>query len=238
LVLQFRLGHWYPFHAIANLEKGTWTVDPTYQSWTYANNLGLSIIEYAEFEVGDQTVERITGEFIQTFLSTYSDVNMLYGYATDGAGRGTLADLATNSHGFDKNRPWPTQNGNYFTVLPFFFFRNRLKEIFPLLSCTEGTVRVNVKLRSFQEMVRSSRGFRESCDETPLNQTATFIDNNQELQTLHSGDIEERTYRIRLKIVADNDVSVGAVNLGGNPIEWTDSGWNNTIPLYVDIIPT
>jgi hypothetical protein len=186
LVLQFRLGHWYPFNTIANLQKGTWTVDPTYQSWTYANNLGLSVIEYAEFVAGDQTLERITGEFIQTFLSTYSDVNMLYGYAIDGAGRGTIADLATNSHAFNKNRPWPTENGTYFTVLPFFFFRNRLKEVFPLLSCTEGTVRVNVKLRSFTDMVRSTRGFRESCDETPLNQTATFIDNNQDLHRVQT----------------------------------------------------
>lgn len=177
VAIQIRLGHWYPYDAIAKLQKGEWTVDTdNYTPWTYANNLGLSIIEYAEFVAGDQTLERITGEFIQTFLSLYSNANMIYGYATDGAGRGTLADLATDTHGYNVNRPWPTQNGQYLTVLPFFFMRARLKEAFPLHSCTEGTVRVNIKLRSFEEMVRISTGTRSYCTDTPLNDTAIFKD--------------------------------------------------------------
>ena len=37
------------------------------QYWTYMNSLGTSIVEYAEFIVNDQTIERISGEFIKHF---------------------------------------------------------------------------------------------------------------------------------------------------------------------------
>jgi hypothetical protein len=189
LVLQIRLGHWYPFSVIDKLASGEWSVSDVSNAWTYANGLGISLIEYAEFEVGDQTIERITGEFIQTFSSLFAFQNMLFGFVVDGAGLGSARDIATNTHAFSPNRPWPTQNGTYYCFLPFFFTRTRLKESFPLLSCTEGSVRIHVKLRPFAQMVRSCSGIRQTCTETPLGQETTFIDASQNVYTATSASI-------------------------------------------------
>lgn len=46
--------------------------------------------------------------------------------------------------------------------------------MFPLLSCNENTVRIDVKLRPFNQVVRNYAGYRTNCDETPLNKTVPF----------------------------------------------------------------
>jgi hypothetical protein len=52
--------------------------------------------------------------------------------------------------------------------------RTRLKEVFPLLSCNENSVRVDVKLRPFEQVVRNYIGYRANCNDTPLNKTVNF----------------------------------------------------------------
>ena len=175
VAVQFRLGHWYPQQAILNLLSGKWTVDTdAYTPWTYMNGLGAAIIDWAEFVIGDQTVERITGEFIKTYLSLGTSVNGAFGYASDGIG------FYDNPAGtvITANRPWPTENGQYTSILPFLMFSSLYNETLPIMSCAEGTVRVNIQLRPFQQVVRilSANRSRTSCDETPLNGTAVFRD--------------------------------------------------------------
>lgn len=177
VAVQFRLGHWYSQQAVLNLLAGKWTVDTeNYTPWTYVNGLGATIIEWAEFVIGDQTVERITGEFIKTYLSLNSSINSAFGYGTDGIG-------LINESSMSPNRPWPTESGQYISILPFFMFRSLYSETLPILSCAEGTIRINIQLRTFQQSVRIAQSpySRASCDETPLNQTAIFLDtsNNQ-----------------------------------------------------------
>jgi len=179
LILQIRLGSWYNNTIIGKLSNGEITANTTYANeyWTYINSLGTDIIEYAEFIVNDQTIERISGEFIRTTLSVQSGVNFAYGISTDAIGAIPYSTLSTGSvmqTAFQPNRPFPTENGVYFCVLPFFFLRTRLKEVFPLVSCNEGTVRVDVKLRPFHQMVRKYIGYRESCNDTPLGKNITF----------------------------------------------------------------
>ena len=174
LLLQIRLGSWYDPTVLLNLSTANYTVDLSSNPWTYINSLGTSIIEYAEFEVGDQTLERIDGEFIKTYAAMMPDENTIFGVATDGTGTTNPYNVANNTQSMNPNRPWPTQNGVYFCLLPFFFMRTRFKQVFPLLSCTEGTVRVHVQLRPFDQCVRSTTGARTSCTETPLGSTVTF----------------------------------------------------------------
>jgi hypothetical protein len=190
IILQIRLGHWYTPYTNTKLERGEIQADlssfeSAQQYWTWANSLGTSLIEYAEFVVGEQTIERLTGEFIRTFLNIFADINTQFGVSTDGLGNvpGPLlyvsqtnpsASTAINT-ALSPNRPWSTENGTLFCVLPFFFIRTRLKEVFPLLSCNEGNVRVNIKLRPFNQVVRNFTGFRSSCDQTPLNQEVRFV---------------------------------------------------------------
>jgi hypothetical protein len=180
VILQFKVGSWYNGNIIKQLYNGNITPDMSNNSdnyWTYINSLGTAIIEYADFVVKDQTIERITGEFIRTFFNAYSDVNSIIGIASDAIGAIPYQYLNTsvvNTTEFSANRPYPTEDGTFFCILPFFFLRTRLSEVFPLLSCNEGNVRIDIKLRPFHEVTRRYIGYRQNCDATPLNSYVYF----------------------------------------------------------------
>jgi hypothetical protein len=182
VILQFQVGSWYNGNIVKALLSGTIQADTaTYPNsyWTYMNSLGTAIIEYAEFIVNDQTIERISGEFIRTFFNTYADINNLIGIATDATGNTPVQyqmSPAVLDTELNPNRPYPVEGGTYFCILPFFFIRTRLKETFPLLSCNENTVRVDVKLRPFDQVVRNFIGYRENCTQTPLNSLVPFTE--------------------------------------------------------------
>ncbi len=192
VILQIRLGHWYNTKVQQSLSTAEYTADLSNNAdkyWTYANSLGNAIIEYAEFVVGDQTIEKISGEFIKTFTSLYATINENFGASYDGLGSTAFPLLQTQTvlnTPLNPNRPFVPENGVYFCILPFFFLRTKLKEAFPLLSCNEGNVRVNIKLRPFSDSVRKYIGFRNSCDETPLGLQVPFQTPNGIVQTLNS----------------------------------------------------
>ena len=172
--VQIRLSHWYPPNIVSGLQTGAYLVDPSSNPWTYINCLGTSIIEYAEFEVGDQTLERIDGEFIRAYSTLIPDSNMIYGIAADGYGISSPVHVTDNTNSMNPNRPFPTQDGVYFCLLPFSFMRTRFKGMFPLVACAEGSVRVHVQLRPFTDCVRSTLGYRQSCVDSPLGLTTTI----------------------------------------------------------------
>ena len=180
VMLQVKLGSWYNgdiLQKIANGDITTNTMEYSSEYWTYMNSLGTAIIEYADFVVGDQTIERITCEFIRAFFNVYSDVNTLIGISSDAIGAVPVQYVSppyVNQTELNPNRPYPTEDGTLFCILPFFFLRTRLSEVFPLLSCSEGSVRIDVKLRPFDQVVRRYLGYRPSCEATPLNQTVSF----------------------------------------------------------------
>jgi len=152
------------------------SIDYSADYWTYCNSLGTSIIEYADFIVKDQTVERLTGEFIRTFFNATADANQFACNELVGAvPYRNLSNMMVAETPFAARRPYPTEDGTYFCVLPFFFFRTKLAEIFPLLACNEGQVRIDIKLRPFEQMVRRYVGWRrEPCD-TPLQKVVPFL---------------------------------------------------------------
>lgn len=180
VLLQIKLDSWYNGDILKKLANGDITTNTTLYSaeyWTYMNSLGIGIVEYADFIVGDQTIERVTGEFIRTFFNTYADINNLIGISSDATGTIPIQYMMPPSvlqTELNPNRPFPTEGGTFFCVLPFFFLRTRLAEVFPLLSCNEGSVRVDVKLRPFDQVVRRYIGYRPSCEASPLNQGVSF----------------------------------------------------------------
>ena len=179
VAIEFKLSHWYSEEAITKLEAGDWKVDKLNgESWGYINGLGNAMIEYAEITVGDQTISRITGEFAQIVLSTSASVNSAVGYATDGIGFYERLVATPNSQPINSNRPFPTEGGNYMVILPFFGAGDdtATKEALPLLSCSEGSVQINIKLRPFNEVVQKLFGRRLSPTDTPLNKTVYFKD--------------------------------------------------------------
>jgi len=184
VMLQLHLGSWYKGDILAALANGTVTTDLAGHAadyWTFINRMGTSIIESADFIVGDQTVERITGEFIATYLTLYSDQNALVGIANDAVGSVPYSWLSSAGSRpvlqtpFHPVRPYPTEDGTYFCLLPFFFFRTPLEQAFPLLSCHEGQVRIDVTLRPFEQMARAYLGYRANATDTPLGKTVTFV---------------------------------------------------------------
>jgi hypothetical protein len=176
--LQIKLSSWYNEGIVHQLAQSQITTDPSNlaQYWTYCNSLGTSIIEYAEFIVNDQTLERITGEFISMHMNLFYNKNAYFGYQYDAIGTVPYTQLnpsTVQQSPFHPARPFSVEDGTYFCALPFFFSRTK-QEVFPLLSCNEGNVRVDIKLRPFEEVVRNYAGYR-ACEDTPLNKSVEFI---------------------------------------------------------------
>jgi hypothetical protein len=213
VILQFKVGSWYNGNIVNQLVSGNIKadIDPSVpnsirnQYWTYMNSLGSAIIDYAEFIVKDQTIERISGEFIRTFFNTYADVNNLIGIATDAIGTTPIQYMMpgyVEETELNPNRPYPIEGGTFFCILPFFFIRTRLKEVFPLLGCNENTVRIDVKLRPFDQVVRNYIGYRENCSQTPLNTNISFnLVSSQGTETTKTADCAPQFQDFRILTV-------------------------------------
>ena len=178
-IIQINLGHWFDDTTILRFESGRVTypqqsgvLDPSANPWFYASSLGSVILARAELEVNDQTIEVVDGDFLNTAALALADVNNQFGFSADGLGRQPLPTLGQTN----PNRPFPTENGVIFVPLPFFYQRVKLQEGFPLLACREGTVRIHVTLRPFEECVRLLRGRRSCVQDTPLNQQVALWD--------------------------------------------------------------
>jgi len=181
IMLQIQLGSWYNPRVLYQLYRGELTTDVVGSAesyWTFCNSLGTSLVEYADLVVGGQTVERLTGEWIRVALTLGADTNSLTGLSTDAIGAVPYSLLEPSEvvrTAFHPRRPFPVEDGMYYCILPFFFLRTRLAQSFPLLSCNEGSVRVDIKLRPFEEMVRRFVGYRANAMDTPLGKSVAFL---------------------------------------------------------------
>jgi len=162
VALQINLGHWFVPDIVQGLMNGTLTYVNPQEAWYYANSLGSILIQKAELIVDDQVLETVDGDFSNIFNTYGVDKNMQIGLSTDAYGKLTIPSLQTSKQVF------PTSNGFITCILPFSFQRVRQQNGFPLLSCREKTVRVEVTLRPFADCVRIASGVRATCDETPL----------------------------------------------------------------------
>ena len=170
--LQIELSHWLDDTTIMRLQSGQYNYAPGQTAWFYANSLGTVIVEKAEFEVNNQTIETIDGDCIHVISKLFSDMNSQYGLATDGLGTAPLTSLLTTP----ASTPYPTLSGTLLVPIPFFFSRVRLQETFPLLAVKEGSVRIHITLRPFDECIRVLSGRRlpvglSQTLESPLSQT-------------------------------------------------------------------
>jgi hypothetical protein len=118
----------------------------------------------------DQVLETCDGDFANVTNLLFTDVNTQFGAGIDAVGRVPVSELAS----WPNYRVFPTSNGILSIVLPFSFLRIRLRNGFPLTSVKEGTVRVAITLRPFDQCVRIKTGVRATCNETPLGKTFAF----------------------------------------------------------------
>jgi Large eukaryotic DNA virus major capsid protein/Major capsid protein N-terminus len=172
VMLQIKLGHWFDQTTILRILSGRYQYKNPEEAWYYANSLGTAIVEKAELEIEDQLIETIDGDFAFITGKLFTDLNQQVGLNTDGIGYTSFEGLKT----WSQSRPFPTEGGNLLVNLPFFFSRTHLKEAMPLIACREGTVRIHITLRKFEDCVRIQSGLRASCTDTPLGKTFSFID--------------------------------------------------------------
>jgi hypothetical protein len=206
-VLELQLTSWLDATTILKLQGQCYEyVDPQ-SAWYYANSLGQILIQEAELEIDGVTIERIDGDLTAVFSSLYPELNTQFGIGPDHMGVYSLSQIAS----WPQYRPYPTENGYIHCILPFFFQRMRLKEGFPLLACREGTVRIHVTLRPFEEVIRQQRGFRDSCDATPINIPIEFYNKMvpfRQIETVQTQESDPQLQNIRL-------ITLGAM-LDGN----------------------
>jgi len=173
-MLQIELSHWLDETTLLRLESGKYKI--TSDFWAYARTLGSVILEKAELEIGDSTIETIDGDFLNVFFNL-QDMNRQYGIGEDGLGTTLPTQI----------RPFPTQDRTLYIPLPFFFSRIKLKEALPLLACKEGSVRIHVTLRPFHECIQNMTSPRVCVTDTPLGLESTvtnYLNSVQVNQTL------------------------------------------------------
>jgi hypothetical protein len=171
LFIQVQLGHWLTARFRDLLRQGKFVYKNTADAWTYSNSLGTTLLEEATLEIDDQVLERITGDSANVISILFPDLNTQIGLSSV-QGRLNIADLKA----LPPTSFFPAEDGWITMPLPFSMLRERIRATFPLISCREGTVRVNVTLKRFDQVVRNLTGLRANCEDTPLGKAIPFLD--------------------------------------------------------------
>jgi hypothetical protein len=154
-----------------NFFTGSTGVTVTPYAWTYSNSLGTILLDQATLEVDDQVLEKITGDACNVVSLLFPDLNTQVG-ASDAIGRKTIGEVKawTGATIVPTDDMWVT------IPLCFSMLRERLTAMFPLIACRQGTIRIRVTLKRFDQVVRSVTGMRANCEETPLGKTYAMND--------------------------------------------------------------
>jgi len=171
LFIQVQMPHWYSALEQQYLTSKRYLYKNPALMWTYANSLGTILLEEATLEVDDQVLERITGDTCAIVSALFPELNSQFGGASV-EGRYSIADIKA----FPTTRIFPAEDGWITIPLVFSLLRERIQETFPNLACRDGTVRVRVTLKRFDQIVRIASGTRASCTDTPMNKTFSFTD--------------------------------------------------------------
>lgn len=171
LFIQLKLGDWFTDLVRTDLNTGSYIFNDKNDAWTYINSLGTAILEDATLEVDDQVLEKITGDSINIVSLLFPDMNTQIGLS-DTIGRKSLGDVKA----WDGTRHLPTDDAWITVPLLFSMLRERLTATFPLIACRAGTMRVRIRLKRFDQIVRIVSGQRASCTDTPLAKTTLMYD--------------------------------------------------------------
>ena len=139
----------------------------------YTDSIGHALIEYCDLVIGGQTIERITGEYMEIFseLCVSNSQQDAYYYLV-GKSRNQTVDGGNN-----------TGRRVYIVTLPFYFFRNNQLGI-PLYSIYRQEVELKFKFRKLREVVINADN-----NNNPYSST-----DNIEASILRSGILTEYIY--------------------------------------------
>lgn len=181
LFIQLQLGDWFTRMIRENLRNGKLSPRDPMGLWTYCNSLGTAVLDHATLEVDDQILEKITGDSIHVSALLFPDLNTQYGIA-DSLGLKTIDRLKN----LDGKKAFLTEDGWVTVPLMFSMLREKITATFPLIACRQGTMRVRVTLKKFDQLVRIVSGSRASCVDSPLGKTVDFIDTTLALNKIIS----------------------------------------------------
>jgi hypothetical protein len=170
-VLQLQLSSWFDPTTVLNLQSQKYQYQTPSEAWYYTNAMGQILLQKVELEIDGTTIETVDGDLATAFSVLYPDLNTQVGPGVDHLGVANLQQILN----WPQYRVFPTESGFLHCLLPLFFQRTRMKEGLPLVACREGTVRIHVTLRPFTEVLRQARGFRDSCDATPINKQINLL---------------------------------------------------------------
>lgn len=104
----------------------------------YMKSVGARIIEYADLLIGDQTIERITGDYIYMYDQIHSNKDDI---------DQTLYFLTGHDNYIPVSYDW-----DYKVFLPFYFFRHPSLAI-PVCALTKQRVQVRIKFKKLEDVV-------------------------------------------------------------------------------------
>jgi hypothetical protein len=121
----------------------------------YTNGIGNAIIEHADLVIGGQTIERITGEYMQifdqTFISDSQQASLTYMVGTTNNGLYGLGPAKKFSYGL-ATPAYGWYPRTFIVPLPFYFIRNEALSI-PLCALTRQEVEVRIKFRPIEQLI-------------------------------------------------------------------------------------
>ena len=168
--VQITLSHWFDLTTQVLISSKKLTYDNPSDAFFFANSIGTILIEKAELEIEGVTIEKIDGDFIYLHSALNYELNSQFGISSDAFGKVSMGDLlAWNTH-----RNYPIEDGNVFCFLPFFYMRARLREGLPMVALKEGSAKIHVTFRPFDQVIRQLRGFRDTCTSSPLGTEVSF----------------------------------------------------------------
>ena len=121
----------------------------------YTDSIGHALIEYADLIIGGQTVERITGEYMELNSdvsvsdSQQKGLELLVGKTGTKTGLGPAAPLSQAGVTKDYYGAYPRI---FMIPLPFYFFRHDSLSI-PLSAIDKQEVQVRVKFRNWENLI-------------------------------------------------------------------------------------
>lgn len=125
---------------------------------SYVNSVGHALIQEVSLIIGEQEIDRQTGEFMEIWSNLTTTDSQKFGYW----------DMIGKVDGYSQ----PTLNGPLKLYVPLQFFFNRNPGLYlPLLALQYHPVRINITFRPLQEMFWSPQ-FAQGCTDVTVKQAS------------------------------------------------------------------
>ena len=171
--LRLKPRSWLGEDVAARVAAGEWVYQDPSAAWVWAASLGSVAIQQVEFQIGETTVERWGGEWMDVWSRRSLDAGRTGTWDAD-----LYAQMPVETLRSERGSALvePTEDGYVYCWFPLTFLR-RPQTAFPLVAIGPGTeVRIQITLRSFADVVRRRKVARTAPDEVPLGSTVRFLD--------------------------------------------------------------